>query len=113
MTIVTEVTDVEEVTSDRGQFQYVEYLLATFDRDARNPSDARVVGTERVRIRRTLEGNISVEHLDGLTLQRTDVKTSPAGMDLAATVELARMDSETRITDKEAKRKWRAERFSN
>lgn len=110
--IVTEVTDIEEVNDERGALLYVEYLVAVFDRNEKDPSSAKVLGTQKVRVSPKLN-ELHVEEIDPESGEKVNEFSANRGMDIESVVNQAQTNVESRIDRSVKARKWRAERFSN
>ena len=114
---VTEITDREEVRDGDGNLLYVEFLVAVFDRDPLDPPAARVVSTEKVRIKplASLPGQgqrRNVQHVDSITEEELDSYDSTAE-DIEAVLTQGKTDVRDRADKRENNRKWPAELLSS
>lgn len=113
LTRVTEITEREEVRDRNGNLLYVEFLVAVLDRDPGDPPAARVIGTEKVRVRPgAAAAQRNVEHVDPVTEQRVDsyVDTS---VSIEAVLVRSKSDVRLRVDTRENEAKWPPELRSN
>lgn len=109
MVQVTEVTGIEQVRDDDENLLYIEYLVAVFDRDYRDPSSAKCIGTEKIRVTDGVApGQLIVQYVDPVTeTEVASVISSAQNMDELITT--AKDVTRNRINAAEVNRKWRAE----
>lgn len=110
MVRVTEVTDIEQVRDGGGNLLYIEYLVAVFERDFRNIPGARVIGTEKVRVKKALGQTLDITHHNPVTEEEIEALTSTSHVDDVIIFAQSRVAA--RVNDTERTRKWQAEPLS-